>query len=576
MEEELKKEDFGNHLPGGLDAQEMVNIPYIVRCMSKGKDHLSRQRPGDLINMDCYEDADWFMLPIASVLTSFCDVLSSGRVPDYVSGTSDSYSPQQDRSKMSPRQKFDEDIRVLLERLPYVVYLATLSDQTNIAEDEFTRGIREMSATKNVPLWLVFAAQCFLESHHALRENVFMAHAQLWQQALWVRNAANDTFRYHQNLKVENWPQMNDDAMRHFLVDEVNAYILNDPIHNTMAKKVREQGLPSEPAFYLYRENPLWCGILLFTLHLRAQELGITFANAWGSVLYTAHLYNAVRKEQACAKQWPEMEALIDIHSAERMFVGGLPDNPDQYLKRFLICMGYSTTSFHQGERNRGLAASKRGPRGLLEVSPLSQLFKRRFCEKRGELNFDLEQVEQFLNNIFESATDWDKIVDFEGNEVIDIEIRQRARKAISSRVKREHKLAPLELLLALHGSLERESSELSFDYLGFHQKCWSLLRELQITLHTQLLNYLDPGYLDQENQLPFVVGYIFATAAQSDKAARAILKMKQGKTTSKLLHAAGQGVMEWIGRCEELDRRRGREVVIEEATEPAVVTIGD
>ena len=51
---------------------------------------------------------------------------------------------------------------------------------------------------------------------------------------------------------------------------------------------------------------------------------------------------------------------------------------------------------------------------------------------------------------------------------------------------------------------------------------------------------------------------------------------MKQGQTTSKLLHSAGHRVMEWIARCEELDCRRGKEVVIAEGTGPAVVTIGD
>lgn len=56
------------------------------------------------------------------------------------------------------------------------------------------------------------------------------------------------------------------------------------------------------------------------------------------------------------------------------------------------------------------------------------------------------------------------------------------------------------------------------------------------------------------------MVGYVFVIASQTDKTGRAILKVKGGRVTSKLLDAAGQTVHHWNARCKETDRRLGRD----------------
>ena len=565
------EDDFKKEFPKQSSTKEIITIPYGIRSLLKGRDPSSRERPDDMIDMVCYEESDWVMLSVFMLLDSFLKVIQPGQAPFYKPGHFGIYDPTRSWSHLSDRQKMQDDKLVLLERLPSIVVLAS-NVQYGIAEDEFTRGIGVMAKTKTVPLWVVFAAQCFLESHHALREDVSMAYDKLKYEATIIRNGAQGTSEYHKDLKFANWPKQNDDTMTHLLVNQVDRHVLNDKVHAAMKRAHR--GLPIPEPFYIHQQHPLWCGIMLFSLHLHAQELGTTLVNAWGSALYAAHLYNAVRQEKSCENTWPEMEALIQIHSEERMLVGGRPKDPDQYLKRFLICMGYSTVPFHQGNRSRGIKASKQGPRSLLEVSPVARLFKKRFMEggSAGALLDDLTLLEEFLNNRFESKTDWSTFPT--GNpsnsseRAVDLEVQARAAGSrVSKKLAQTQELHPVELLLALYGSIEDETSELSFDYFGFHQKCWSLLRVVQKELHQSLLPYVDgPGYLDNETQLPFVVGYIFATAAQSDKAAKQFLKLKEGqKTTSRLLQSAGVGVNIWIDHCKELDRRRGREIVFEE-----------
>ena len=94
------------------------------------------------------------------------------------------------------------------------------------------------------------------------------------------------------------------------------------------------------------------------------------------------------------------MELLIDMQTPERLFVGGRPKNIDDYLKRFCLSMGYASEQYAANRRNQGPVVSKKGPRGLTEICPVSQCFKRRYCENADLHDFSLETIE-VLNDRF-------------------------------------------------------------------------------------------------------------------------------------------------------------------------------
>lgn len=132
--------------------------------------------------------------------------------------------------------------------------------------------------------------------------------------------------------------------------------------------------------FRLLKQYPLLCGLFTFVLKARAQKIGLAFANAWGSILYAGHLYNAARQEKLLPKTWTDLELLITLHSPEMFFVGDCPKNLEEYLKRFLLSMGYSATAFASNRRKRALAPSARGPRRLTELCKVGALFAGRYC----------------------------------------------------------------------------------------------------------------------------------------------------------------------------------------------------
>ena len=63
----------------------------------------------------------------------------------------------------------------------------------------------------------------------------------------------------------------------------------------------------------------------------------------------------------------------------------------------------------------------------------------------------------------------------------------------------------------------------MKFDYFAMHRRCWQLLRKLNECLGDDFKKDLGAEYLEREDQLPFVVGYVFQIAVTSQRIAREI-----------------------------------------------------
>lgn len=72
------------------------------------------------------------------------------------------------------------------------------------------RGIRQMSSGKDIPLWLVFAAQCFLDAQHELKQDVSRGHDELRNGANSIRASIETNMKFHEKLRIVNWPKSND------------------------------------------------------------------------------------------------------------------------------------------------------------------------------------------------------------------------------------------------------------------------------------------------------------------------------------------------------------------------------
>lgn len=168
----------------------------------------------------------------------------------------------------------------------------------------------------------------------------------------------------------------------------------------------RKYDLGGEPEpFLLFKRHALLCGMISFALTtLTVREIGTTIVEAWGSILYTACLYKALRQESALDVSWPDMETFISIHTPEKLFVGGCPTTLEESVKKYYLMMGAAPRVFardrsRRKQKGRLNIASGKGPRSWNVDDPIYAIFKKRFVEMTGSAECTVQSIERLLLN---------------------------------------------------------------------------------------------------------------------------------------------------------------------------------
>ena len=110
----------------------------------------------------------------------------------------------------------------MMEAFPDLMLLSMITSRMPLAEDELMRGLGEMSPGKDIPLWLVFATQCFLDAQHELKGDTSKGHDQLRTCANSIRASIDQNLKFHETLRIVNWPKQNDERFTEML------YVINE------------------------------------------------------------------------------------------------------------------------------------------------------------------------------------------------------------------------------------------------------------------------------------------------------------------------------------------------------------
>ena len=242
------------------------------------------------------------------------------------------------------------------------------------------------------------------------------------------------------------------------------------------------------------------------------------------------------------------MELLIALHSAEKIFIGDAPKDVEGYLKHFLLSMGYSATAFATNRRRGAPIASARGPRGLSELCAAGALFKRRYCHNNQNVSWTLDSIKPIIEAKREEDSEDSED---EGSKQ---KKSTKSKTAVSGVLfskptkRNSQSISTTDFLEDLANALNAESPELSVDYLRMHRFCWMLLRKVNEVCKPQLVEMGGAGYLEKENQLPFVVGYIFMAATQTGRVANVLLPKRDNfQVSSRLLAKAAEQIKTMI-----------------------------
>ena len=259
--------------------------------------------------------------------------------------------------------------------------------------------------------------------------------------------------------------------------------------------------------------------------------------------MYAGHLYNATRQENFLPKMWKDMEMLIALQGPQKFFVGDAPTDPEGYLKRFCLSMGYSATAFARNRRNGAALASARGPRGLSPLCPVGALFAGRYCRNEDNVTWTPDTMKPIIEaRVYDDG-------DAEKSDTISTEVKIAVSSSLIRKPKRSSEsIRTTDFLEDLANVLNAETFELSIDYLRVHRFCWTLLRKVNDACKPQLLDMVGAGYLEKENQLPFVIGYIFMAATHTSQIANFLRAKRAGfEISSRLLATAAMALQSMI-----------------------------
>ncbi|EWZ46097.1 hypothetical protein FOZG_06281 [Fusarium oxysporum Fo47] len=214
-----------------------------------------------------------------------------------------------DRSSRKGPAKFKEDQIFLSEFFTEAVTLARLAPNYPV-EDEFIRGIRELDMNGNIPFHLVYASQFLSDVHHIIRDHISSALDSLLKHTTTMDSELSSHIDFHGNLKIENWPASNEGALCEF--NQSLQWFAQDLVclaNQRVSQGVGSLAMKSERDRILVH-SPILCGLMLYHFRAKMCTFGIAITNAWGSITYSAHLYDAFRNGGLLNEHWTDMDAI--------------------------------------------------------------------------------------------------------------------------------------------------------------------------------------------------------------------------------------------------------------------------
>ena len=234
-----------------------------------------------------------------------------------------------------------------------------------------------------------------------------------------------------------------------------------DPVDSEYEETARRLNIkpiqPSKDPNYLFTANPIWCGVISFSILTDFEAAGISLCNWHKSIWPTAHLYNALQQTSCISKSWPEMDELIDLHVGT-LFAGRIPLSTNEFFKRFAHALGLSISSFSRRSIKRNSKdriRSRRGANGIkLEATEISSVLVQFFENKTS-----LETCLVRLDNVIRNPGPRTSGEELEGWK---------------------HPLTNLQFLAMLEAKLPQVTKRLHFDYITLTKQCAKLLKDIR------------------------------------------------------------------------------------------------
>ncbi len=414
------EEDFHKtmRIPKGYERYSDGNVAelyYIDSCLRAGSEPKSPEakKGGKMVDVENWAIVhESFLLPYRLLTTFGKDPENKGRsapkMPITRPAWLGTYDPSLDRTEADADRLCEQDTGLLADFMtivgPYVLIGNTPCD------DELMNGIEKLLSEGKLPLWLVFAAQNFLDIHTVLKTSAERPLADLQQFAAEAGITLKDHFDFFEEHGLTGYRTKKSEGYVKESMHEILEWGQGDKITKIMNKEISAKKQTPHKVTGKTREwepnellkmHPLLCGMMKYSFHLQLQWEGVRLVNDT-LVMSAAHLYNALKQGNHLPEDchWEDLAYLVEIHSLKDVFMGeDLPGTIEECTRRLALYQGVSPQTFARNRRGGGhrVIYSKKGGKFLKQSTSIASVFRNLFLNM-GDVNLSIESVELLLD----------------------------------------------------------------------------------------------------------------------------------------------------------------------------------
>jgi hypothetical protein len=395
--------DYAGKFPDG----DVVELYYVDTCLREGLEPKSLQGRS-IVDFERWPFVqESFQLPYRLLVSFRQGINELGGMPLTRPASLGTYTPGVDRSKLSPQELTEQDSGLLMDFLTTIGPYIPVADTPN--DDELMKGIEGMLPRNKgkIPLWLVVAAQSYLDIHHILMKDADRPLEDLQEFAREAQSTLKEHFAFLEEHSLSAVRTKKSEGVVNGVLREIEEWGLEDRLTQIMNKEIgkgkQRTGRSGKSRVWqpneLLKMHPLLAGMMKYSFHLQLQWEGIRLLNET-EITTAAHLYNLLKQcgylPADC--EWEDMNLLIKIHGPQDIFLGGFPTTIEDCTKRLAMFQGVSPRTFARNRRKGGhqVIFSKTGGRALKQASPIASIFRNRFLNGGG-VDFSIASVEVLL-----------------------------------------------------------------------------------------------------------------------------------------------------------------------------------
>ena len=202
----------------------------------------------------------------------------------------------------------------------------------------------------------------------------------------------------------------------------------------------------------------------------------------------STQLYHALRQSDLLSTEWRDLQTLWDMQGNSSFFIGEPLNDFGRHWKNYLMAIGASATNWASSKRNTKVKETRANARLLKFKGPVSAWMASRIATNGDERLITAEAIEDAIE---EGASHHSSLA------------------RVIPTIRREP-----HIIQKLATALQAEAPEITFDYFTMHDLCWELLGRLKTQFSPIIAAKSGKQWEAPKSNLPFVVGFIFSTAA--------------------------------------------------------------